>query len=74
MIAWLHVRGFLWIVTTNVLVKLKNAGLIMTVTSLVRHVTGGPGPAVSVGMISVYVMVTGVNGHLGVIVIRAVRR
>jgi len=74
MIAGLHVIGFLWIVTANVLVMLKTAQLIMIVTSLVRHVTGGPGAPVPVGMVFVYVMVTGVNGHHGVIVIRILRR
>merc|ERR1719430_490767 len=74
MIAGLHVIGFLWIVTANVLVMLKTAQLIMIVTSLVRHVTGGPGAPVPVGMVFVYVMVTGGNGHHGVIVTRVLRR
>jgi len=74
MIAGLHVRGFLWVVPTNVLVMINTALLTMTVTSLASPVRGGPRAPVPVGMVFVYGMVTGVNGPHGVIVIRILRR
>jgi len=73
--AWLDVMGLLWIAAdVLVMIKINTAQLIMTVTIMVRSVTGGPGTPVPVGMIFVYGMENGVNGHLGVIVISIVIR
>jgi len=73
--AWPDVWGLLWnVATANVHVMIKTAGLILTVTRMVRPVNGGPGAPVTAGMGCVYGMENGVDGHLGVIVIRIVRR
>jgi len=73
--AWPDVWGLLWnVATANVHVMIKTAGLILTVTRMVRPVNGGPGAPVTAGMGSVYGMENGVDGHLGVIVTRIVRR